>query len=435
MAAEAAFSPPNRDAGSTATGETVTVRCGELHCQKDSFARELRTTVLGCQKSTVKADIGKLWEVRFKDTVLFPEGGGQPCDTGVAGGIPVVRVVNEGGEAFHYLSGPLEVGAEVDIILDWERRQDLMHQHSAQHLITALSIELFGYETLSWDLGREVTTIDLSTEQLTAEEFARLEDRVNSAIVTGHAVSPRWISRDSEEMAQIRCRGLPENVTGPVRVLEIAGIDTNLCCGTHVQNTSQLRMVKLLRTDRVRDRGKTFARLHFVAGDRVLTLLGDAFGRQQMLNGLLSVAPDGHATRIEAMLKSEKETVREMKTLTAELTELQAERLKGMVASGKKVLELHRDLGDINFMRGLATALDDTGALLLTTAGGPKEGTFMLSGPADLVAKLGPKVAEAMDGKGGGGKGRYQGKVQNVAYRQCAVALMHEAVGLDMIEA
>jgi len=71
MAAEAAFSPPNRDAGSTATGETVTVRCGELHCQKDSFARELRTTVLGCQKSTVKADIGKLWEVRFKELFSF----------------------------------------------------------------------------------------------------------------------------------------------------------------------------------------------------------------------------------------------------------------------------------------------------------------------------------------------------------------------------
>jgi len=262
-----------------------------------------------------------------------------------------------------------------------------------------------------------------------------LENRVNSAITTGHEVSPRWISKDSQEMAQIRCRGLPDNVTGPVRVLEIKGIDTNLCCGTHVQNVSQLRMVKLLRTERVRDRGKTFARLHFVAGDRVLALLGDAYGRQQMLNGLLSVAPDGHAQRIEAMLKSEKETARGMKSMTTELIELQAERLKSKVASGERVLELHRDLGDINFMRGLATALDDTGALLLTTAGGPKEGTFMLSGPSDLVARLGPHVAETMKGKGGGGKGRYQGKVQDVAGRHQAVVLLKEAVSNGVAEA
>jgi len=429
MAAEVALSPPCRDATATAT------RCGELHCQKDSFARELQTTVLSCQKSTIKADKGKLWEVRLEDTVLFPEGGGQPYDTGTVGGIAVVRVVNEGGEALHYLSGPLEVGAQVDVVLDWERRQDLMHQHSAQHLITALAIELFGYETLSWDLGQEVTTLDLGTEELTIEEFSCLENRVNCAITTGHEVSPRWISKDSQEMAQIRCRGLPDNVTGPVRVLEIKGIDTNLCCGTHVQNVSQLRMVKLLRTERVRDRGKTFARLHFVAGDRVLALLGDAYGRQQMLNGLLSVAPDGHAQRIEAMLKSEKETARGMKSMTTELIELQAERLKSKVASGERVLELHRDLGDINFMRGLATALDDTGALLLTTAGGPKEGTFMLSGPSDLVARLGPHVAETMKGKGGGGKGRYQGKVQDVAGRHQAVVLLKEAVSNGVAEA
>lgn len=418
---------PAPEAGQRAQSPMAT--CGTLHCQKDSYARGLTTRVVSCAPSREKKEKGKVWEVCLEDTVLFPEGGGQPCDLGKVGPSNVLRVVNFQGQATHFVDAPLEPGQDVEVVLDWARRNDLMQQHSAQHLITALAIEAFGYETLSWELKPDpatTTTLDLGTEELTAEEFEQLERRVNAAIAEERAVAPRWVDPAAPEVESIRCRGLPEGVVGPLRVLEIDGIDTNLCCGTHVKSTAHLRQVKLLQTERIRDRGKTHARLHFVAGDRILSWMGAACRRQLQLNGLLAVAPDSHASSVEALLNVKKEKTKEVKTLLAEVVEFTVERLKQRVASGEKVLDVHRESGDMELMRDLASAMDSSGALLLTTFGGPGPGTFMLSGPAGAVAELGPEVAKILQGRGGG-KGRYQGKAEQIGARAEALALLKEA--------
>lgn len=417
-----AFNPPDRTEGRA--------RCGELRCQKDSYARSLRTRVLSCIPSREKKEKGKIWEVGLEDTVLFPEGGGQPCDLGKIGPAKVLRVVNIDGDAVHCVDAALEEGTELNVEVDWGRRQDLMHQHSAQHLITALAIDMFGYETLAWDLKVDptvTTTLDLGTEELSPEEMSQLEKRANEAISNEHAVTPRWISKESEEVSKIRCRGLPEGVDGPLRVLEIAGIDTNLCCGTHVKSTAHLRQIKLLHTERIRDRGKTHVRLHFVAGGRVLSLLGVASKQQRELSSLLAVAPDGQIASVEGLLSTKKEKTKEVKALLAEIVEFTVERLKQRVADGEKVVDVHREIGDMDLMRDIATALDNTGALLLTTFGGPGAGTFMLSGPADRVAELGPKVAVILKGRGGG-KGRFQGKAEKISARGEALAMLREAM-------
>jgi len=81
----------------------------------------------------------------------------------------------------------------------------------------------------------------------------------------------------------------------------------------------------------------------------------------------------------------------------------------------------------MDLMKDLASAMEGTGALLLTTLGGPGAGTFMLSGSAERVAELGPKVASILQGRGGG-KGRYQGKAEKVSARGDALAMLREAV-------
>jgi misacylated tRNA(Ala) deacylase len=57
---------------------------------------------------------------------------------------------------------------------------------------------------------------------------------------------------DDPELATIRCRGLPDDVVGEIRVLEIDTIDKNLCCGTHVQTTKDLQLVKLLKMEKAK---------------------------------------------------------------------------------------------------------------------------------------------------------------------------------------
>ena len=66
------------------------------------------------------------------DTILFPEGGGQPADRGRLGSVAVVDVQRRGGEILHFLDSPIDAGRH-QLVLDWTRRFDHMQQHTAQH--------------------------------------------------------------------------------------------------------------------------------------------------------------------------------------------------------------------------------------------------------------------------------------------------------------
>ncbi|KAL1263969.1 hypothetical protein QQF64_004324 [Cirrhinus molitorella] len=133
-----------------------------FQCQRDSYMQEFDTSVVSCVPAELtlenngKKEKLKGFNLKLKDTILFPEGGGQPDDHGMVGGVPVLRVLRQGPEAVHFISSALEEGQEVHIKLDWERRFDHMQQHSGQHLITALADTMFGYKTTSWELGRHV---------------------------------------------------------------------------------------------------------------------------------------------------------------------------------------------------------------------------------------------------------------------------------------
>lgn len=78
-------------------------------------------------------------------------------------------------------------------------------------------------------------------------------------------------------------RGLPKDHVGDIRVINIHGVDTNLCCGTHVTNLAQLQCVKLLNLEKTPKRQF----LHFLVGDRVLQRLQESFERECQLNTIL----------------------------------------------------------------------------------------------------------------------------------------------------
>lgn len=78
-------------------------------------------------------------------------------------------------------------------------------------------------------------------------------------------------------------KGLPEDLAGPIRVIQIGEIDKNLCCGTHVSNLSQLQVIKLMNIEK--PKGKTL--LHFLVGNRVISKLEICFQRELQFNVLL----------------------------------------------------------------------------------------------------------------------------------------------------
>lgn len=82
------------------------------------YIKEFEAVVLSCEKGK------KGYEVILDQTAFYPEGGGQPTDTGVLGGVRVKEVHEKNGEVVHFLEEPLNVGEKVSGTIDWEKRLD-----------------------------------------------------------------------------------------------------------------------------------------------------------------------------------------------------------------------------------------------------------------------------------------------------------------------
>lgn len=234
-----------------------------------------------------------------KDTILFPEGGGQPTDkgslifkseSGKEEKFQVVNVVRKGPDAIHSVEASLEevslkVGDEVVQIVDWQRRHDHMQQHSGQHLISALFEKEFNYNTKAWWLGAESSYIEIDSKEIKEEDMKKIELMANANIAQALPVTVNiYETADNAGDEVTRAsRGLPVDLSGPIRVINIEGVDSNMCCGTHVTNLSQLQVIKLMNIEKTK--GKTF--VHFLVGNRVIKKLESAFQRELELNLLL----------------------------------------------------------------------------------------------------------------------------------------------------
>jgi misacylated tRNA(Ala) deacylase len=382
--------------------------------QRDSYLQRAPTRVLRLDQTSAG------WAALLEDSVLFPEGGGQPSDQGTLNGVAVHAVSSAPGGVLVQLAAPVEIGPG-ELVLDWSRRFDHMQQHTGQHLLTALAADTFGWATTSFHLhpGLDaICDIELDAETLDPERLQQLQDRANAEIRAARPVRARE-SSPQDLPAEVRSRGLPEGLQEPVRLVEIEGIDLNTCGGTHVRSTSELQALILLGTERLR--GGT--RLFYVAGQRVLHRLRLSEQRTRALSALLSRGSSEVVLGVEQLQA-------ELKTLRKQLVSAQAELCDALaaqlVARGGPVRSLHRPDGDAAMLSRLAQSIlrEAPGATLWLTAGADKEGAFLLVTEPSRLAVLAPRVLELLEARGGGPAGRLQGKTARLDRRDEVLALL-----------
>lgn len=200
--------------------------------------------------------------VTLEKTAFYSEGGGQPSDKGLIANIEVLDVYTENGEVYHKLPHP-PATQTVECKIDWNRRFDHMQQHTGQHLLSAVCIDLYDAHTSSFHLGKETVSIDLSISELTEEQLLHIEKQVNQFIFENRELKTYFVTK--EEAKSLPLRKQPE-VDGDLRIVEIEGIDTSACAGTHVTRTGELGLFKLLKTEK--SKGNT--RVYFIYGLRAL---------------------------------------------------------------------------------------------------------------------------------------------------------------------
>lgn len=355
-------------------------------CQRDAYAVEGTYRVV----RIAPADDG--WHVWLDDSVLYPEGGGQPSDHGTIAGLPVRSVARTPEGLLHHVAGEVPPG-DVRVVVDWARRFDHMQHHTGQHLLTAIAQARFGWKTTSFHLHEGLGALcDIEVDAEPAPgQLAELQDAVNAAIRAAVPVSARLVDQLSDE---VRSRGLPEGHQGPVRLIEIDGIDVNTCGGTHVRSTAELQALILLGTERIR--GGT--RLPFVVGGRVLHRLAVAESRTAEAATLLSRGPADLVDGVQRLLDDTKAASKARQAVLDEL----ADTLGAALAVRPGVRILHRDDGDAAFLNRIATVVlrVDPEATIWLTAGSGPEGAFLLAAPPARIAALRTDVLERLAAKG-----------------------------------
>ena len=387
-----------------------------------SYERDPRLTRLETDVVSAGESEGRPFVV-LADTVLYPEGGGQPADRGRVGGVAVVDVVRSGGEIRHLLGGPAPSG-HVTVELDWPRRFDHMQQHTGQHLLTAVTLRDLGWRTTAFHLGEQVSDIELDVAAIRADQLADLEERVAAEIRAAHPVTARRVEPEEYARLPVRSRGLPEGHTGSIRLVEIEGVDLNTCGGTHVASTAELEALKLLGTESMR--GGT--RLFYAAGGRLRRLFGDHLARALRLRELLSTSDDEVIAGVTARVEQLKEAQRAVRGLEEDLAVASAQAL---AAGPGRVLTAHWPRRDLPFLQRVARELEKLAPdrVVLLTAGEGLRGAFVLSAgerAAIDVPAAGRKVAERLGGRGGGTGRMFQGRAEHLSQRSEAARLLEE---------
>jgi len=387
--------------------------------EREPFLRELETEVTGAGEERGRPYL------LLADTILYPEGGGQPADRGRIAGVAVLDVQTVEGEPRHYLAGGAPAGS-VRVELDWERRFDHMQQHTGQHLLTAVALDRFGWHTTAFHLGPDVSDIELDAARIDPQELLALEEAVAAEVRAARPVTARRVSPEEYASLPVRTRGLPAGFQGEIRLVEIAGIDLNTCGGTHLRSTAEIEGLKLLGTEGIRGG----SRLFYAAGGRLRRLVAAHHQRTARLRQLLGSGDEGLVEALQARLEQLREAQRAAKALEEELAVAAGQ---AAAAAPDPVVAAHFPARELPFLQRAARELGRLAperAALFTA--GAEQGAFVLvageRAAIDLPA-AGRRVAEILDGRGGGSGRIFQGKAARLSRREEALAFLRGLTG------
>jgi misacylated tRNA(Ala) deacylase len=208
----------------------------------------------------------------LNQTVFYPEGGGQPGDSGSITLVDGTRLIvdntrkpRSGDGIVHVLADPAlapDMGADVTATIDWERRHIHMRMHTCLHLLCSLidgGVTGGSIGEVKSRLDFDLQDTKLDKEQITAD--------LNRLIEEDHELSSSWIT--DQEMTEradlVRTMSVkPPMGKGTVRLMEIAGIDLQPCGGTHVKSTAEIGRV---RVGKIENKGKHNRRVNVLFGD------------------------------------------------------------------------------------------------------------------------------------------------------------------------
>lgn len=361
---------------------------------EDCHLARFTARVLRCQEDQ------NGFRVVLSSTAFYPEGGGQPGDTGTLGGATVLDTREENGEIVHLCREPLTVGETVEGCIDYDRRFGFMQQHTGEHMVSGLLHRRFGLHNTGFHIGAEGVTVDFDGV-VPPELLPKIEAEANRGVWQN--IPLRIFTPGPEELETVSYR-TKRALPWPVRLVEIPGFDTCACCGIHCAATGEVGLVRIFSS--IPFRGGS--RMVMACGRLALDILNRAYAQNKLVSQAFS-APMGEtgeaAGRMNAMLAQQKYRIT---ALERRIWDGIAEgyREKGNVLHFEPCLEA---TGIRELAERIAACCGGTAAVF---SGEDGSYSFCLAAREGDLRSLGKALTQALNGRGGGKPGFQQGTVK-----------------------
>ena len=359
----------------------------------DSHLFDFEATVLDCRETE------KGWALILDRTAFFPEGGGQPADTGFIGAAPVWDVQEQGGEILHFCGEALPVGAHLPCRVEREQRLVRMQNHSGEHIVSGLANRLYGCENVGFHMGEDCMTIDFDRE-LSWQQLMEVETLANEAVRDNLPVLCSFPEGEALEKLEYRSKlELTENV----RIVEIPGIDRCACCAPHVERTGEIGLIKILEAERHRGG----VRLSLCCG---MLALKDYRVKQENIAAIsqaLSAKRHETAGAVSRLLAEQQKGKERIAALSMELARLKAERCP---ATEGNLLVFDNVLDEVALRELVNLLMEKCGGIAAAFSGSDETGYRYIMGSRRVdLRRCAKEINRLIDGRGGGKPQMIQG--------------------------
>ncbi len=242
----------------------------------DERKTEFKAKILGIEGNKIILD----------ETYFYPEGGGQPFDTGyltIKGNRYFVKEVQLVNDVVVHITDN-QVNAEVEEFVygkvDEDRRRRLMQNHSGTHVLLSSIRYILGNHV--WQAGAQkdpvTSRLDVTHyKEITPDEIKEIERRANEVIQMDLVLRKEFVDRNEAEQTYgfiLYQGGIPEGRM--LRLVEIPGVDAEGCGGTHVDRTGEIGLIKVVKVEKIQD---GVFRFHFKAGKSAIEYYQELFER------------------------------------------------------------------------------------------------------------------------------------------------------------
>jgi alanyl-tRNA synthetase len=338
-------------------------------------------------------------------TAFYPEGGGQPCDKGFIGEAEVLYVFEEEKNIYHVVDKKPE-NSQVRCKLNFERRFDLMQQHTGQHLLSSVFFDKYKGETSSFHIGEDYVSIDISITDMNEEIIKNVETIVNDFIYSNLEIKTYMVTM--EGLGRLPLRKLPK-VDEDIRIVEIDKIDYSPCCGTHLTTLGELGVLKIVKTEKY----KGATRVYFKCGRRAFE---DFRIKQDIVSNLckiLSVDLESLQDKIKVSAEEVKNNQKEIKELKDKLHAYEA---RDIIKTSDSDF-IFMNFKDRNFeeVQSIGRAVLQSGEFVVVLSSHlDKKLWFAHNGSVDIhCGRIFKESLQRFNGRGGGGDKQAQAAFTN----------------------